>query len=426
MQRTAFYWRVVVPLSVGVLVTACGHNDTSDSTSKIIPIADAIGKPTELKVSDLGSKITYVPLETTDSSLVPELWALVPTDDCIIVVCYSSSGMEDKNALAFDLSGRFISEIGHVGEDPEAYNSPFPVVAPDNHLLFRKGWGKNSSQVEYSINGEYLGRFFPQMPVSPQSSRFVDSTLVTVVPNFYLGELYPTIYAGTLTGEADTTVIRAVPEEASVWQPYSEAYMNNLRGVMANSAVVFCEIDEQGGERRHDYQHGKECNFLAKTDNQLHFFMPLTDTVYAVTASIIEPIYVMDCGKNALKASHFNHEEFPADVVFVSEICETPSKLIFGASRGWLSREGHQPFVGYYDKATGKTYATKAEKGFVDDLTGFMPFYPVVSNNRGDLFGIITMEDLAAWREEHPEAILPEALQSLDEDSNPICVIVSK
>lgn len=197
MERTSFYRQLAVLLSVAVL-TACSHTDTSDSSVEIIHVAEAIENPIELKVSDIGSKISYVPLETTDSSLVPELWALVPTDNHIIMVCYSSSGMEDKSALAFDLSGRFISEVGHVGEDPEAYNSPFPVVAPDDNLLFQKGWGQNSSQVEYSITGDYLGRFFPKMPVSHQSSRFVDSTLVTVVPTFYLGELYPRYIRGKL------------------------------------------------------------------------------------------------------------------------------------------------------------------------------------------------------------------------------------
>lgn len=425
MEKTYFFSRVAVAVGVAAL-TACSHSDNIGSSAGIIHVADAIENPVELKVSDIGSKITYAPLETTDSSLVPELWALVPTDNHIIVVCYSSSGMEDKNALAFDLSGRFISGVGHVGEDPEAYSSPFPVVASADNLFFQKGWGKNVSQVEYSITGNYLGRFFPKMPVSPQSSRFVDSTLVTVVPNFYLGELYPTIFSGKITGEADTTVIRTAPEDAFIRQPYIEASMNTYQGVMANSAVTFREVDEQAGEKRHDYSLDRVCNTLAKTDGRLHFYMPLTDTVYTVTENSIEPLYVMDCGKDALKPSHFNHQEFPADVVFVTEICETPSQLIFGASRGWLGLEDHQPYVGYYDKTTGNTYATQAKKGFVDDLTGFMPFYPVLSNNRGDLFGIITMEELAAWREEHPDAELPEALQSLDEDSNPICVIVSR
>lgn len=40
---------------------------------------------------------------------------------------------------------------------------------------------------------------------------------------------------------------------------------------MANSAVAFKEVDEEGGEKRHDYTHDKVCNTLAKTDGRLHF-----------------------------------------------------------------------------------------------------------------------------------------------------------
>lgn len=421
----------IIPLPLSLLfLAACGSGDNKPTGSTtVIDIAQAIESPVELKVSDLGSKITYVPFETLDESLIPNYWMLIPTDTHLIVSCISSSGMEDTHSMAFDMNGRFVATIGHVGDDPEAYGSPVPVIGQDDNMYFPK-WGATEklAWVEYDVEGKYLGRYFPDIPVNPQSSQFIDTTLVTVKTfgSLYGDGIHPVVYSGGINGGIDSLIVSQIPGEPEERYRYRGAFINKVPGVMRNTTDSYYEIEESQGEQRHDYSPYRTIQYLWKTDGKLHYRYPMTDTIYAVTPSSFEPIYTFDCGKTALKPENFNHKEFPRDVVLVSEMCETPTMIIFGASRGWMSLEDHQPFVGYFDKTTGRTVATQAGKGFVDDLTNFMPFYPIRSNNRGDLFGIITIEDIQAWQEEHPGVELPEVLRDLNEDSNPICVIVSK
>ncbi|MDE7470471.1 MAG: hypothetical protein K2M57_03395, partial [Paramuribaculum sp.] len=278
------------------------------------------------------------------------------------------------------------------------------------------------------VKGKYLGRYFPDILVSPQSSQFLDTTIVTVKTfgTLYTDGIHPVVYSGGMNGGIDSLIVDHIPEEQIEHYSYNGAYINGVSGVIHNTTDSYYEIEEINGNQRHDYVADRTIQFLWKTDGKLHYRYPMNDTIYAVTPKSFEPIYTFDCGKTALKHENFNHKEFPRDIVLVSEMCETPTMIVFGASRGWMSVEGHKPFVGYFDKATGRTTATQADKGFVDDITNFMPFYPIRSNNRGDLFGILTIEDIQAWQEEHTGVELPEALRDINEDSNPICVIVSK
>ena len=55
-----------------LLLTSCSLNDDNDYKGQI-NILPAFNMQTELKVSQLGKSIRYVPLETTNSSLIDDI-----------------------------------------------------------------------------------------------------------------------------------------------------------------------------------------------------------------------------------------------------------------------------------------------------------------------------------------------------------------
>lgn len=413
-----------------LMLAACsGSDQQSDNT--VIDIAGAISTPQELKVSDLGSKITYVPLETNDSALIPQTWMLIPTENRLLVVNYSPWGIGSQNCLAFDFNGKFLGAIGHTGQDPEAYYSPFPLVSPDGNKLYFPGYsGQGVFEQVYSVNGTYLGRVFPAMPPlgNPSTSILVDTTIYTVDAPLHDGIQYLTAYTGGLNTDSITTVWRGIPipENLNRGMSFNQVAIYNVTGVMPNTPAIYNEYDERGGEKRHLYSAANYMPRIWRTDKQVHYRTPLTDTIYTITPYAITPTYIFDCGPGAITPQDMNTKGIQSDNLIVTEVCETSSYIIFGASKGWMRSDSHTPYVGYFDKATGKTFATSAKDGFIDDITGFMPFYPVLANERGDLIGILTMDNIAEWTEAHPDAELPEALRDLAEDANPICVIVSK
>ena len=60
-----------ISLCMSLLLSACGgEKNVSQGEVPVIDVETAIQNPQELLLTDLGEKITYIPLETIDESLV--------------------------------------------------------------------------------------------------------------------------------------------------------------------------------------------------------------------------------------------------------------------------------------------------------------------------------------------------------------------
>ncbi len=418
-----------------LLLAGCSAGGALNGDKTVIKVGEAVSSPETLKVSDLGSKISYVPFETTDSSLIPESWHFMATQNRLLVINFSPNGWGHQNCLSFDMDGRFLGVIGHTGEDPEAYSTPFPLVSDDGNMLYFKRYGQMMYMQAYGVDGSYKGRVFPQIPPLGATglSQLMDTIIVSVDSRLHKfdKDMWITIYSGGLNsrgveGGVDTTVVKAMPEGYDSYLDYGTAYLSHCTGVMPHSVNLFLEVEEQGGERKHTYNAEWMCPRLGKVGGELHFKEPFIDTVYTVTRNSFTPLYTFDCGENRLVASEVNTKGIGKDKLLVSDMCETKDYLVFGASMGWMGDDSHTGYVGYFDKKTGITRATTVDKGFEDDLSGFMPFYPVASDGQGRFFGVITVDDIDKWLEANPGAEVPEPLRNLAPDANPICVMVSK
>ena len=103
------------------LMAACtGTPQSSADGLCSIDVAGAMEKPAELKLSELGSDVRYVLLETTDS-------CLIGGNPNILLLDKQIEKKKKKNCFLFDKeTGKFLTKVGHVGEDPEAYSGPAP------------------------------------------------------------------------------------------------------------------------------------------------------------------------------------------------------------------------------------------------------------------------------------------------------------
>ncbi len=66
-------------LSAGIMAACSGSHESGKSGT--VNVADAIANPSEITTSQLGSKIRFVPLETSDSALIGNAWTMAFTDD---------------------------------------------------------------------------------------------------------------------------------------------------------------------------------------------------------------------------------------------------------------------------------------------------------------------------------------------------------
>ena len=79
--------RQIVPCGIFALLLLLPSCNRTQQTSEInqIDIAEEIEKLAELKVSDLGKTIQYIPLETTDSCLIGDFPEVKLLDDKIVI-----------------------------------------------------------------------------------------------------------------------------------------------------------------------------------------------------------------------------------------------------------------------------------------------------------------------------------------------------
>ena len=134
------------------LMMACSPA-SQDQAEGSIDVLPAFENLTELKVSHLGKNIRYVPLETTDSSLIGSGCKASLLGDKIMVT-YGMRG--ESHCYLFDSkTGKFVREVGHKGEDPRGYSEPKAYVHPvTGNLYFHRAPNK---LIKYTQEGEFLG-----------------------------------------------------------------------------------------------------------------------------------------------------------------------------------------------------------------------------------------------------------------------------
>ena len=145
-MKTWIIWGIML---LAMMWSACSSGQ-GEKTQGVIDVSSAFENLTELKVSQLGKNVRYVPLETTDESLIGATAALYLLKDKILVVT-------EGKCMSFDkTTGKYLGNIGHAGDDPKGYTYATCYVNPkDETLHFFRMQGKKFLQ--YNDDGEYIG-----------------------------------------------------------------------------------------------------------------------------------------------------------------------------------------------------------------------------------------------------------------------------
>lgn len=141
-----------------LLLGSCTPQNKANDPNAI-DIAVSLEHLTELKTSQLGKQIRYIPLETTDSSLIGNSYSIKLSKDHIFV---STNG----RCLSFNKqTGKYLGSIGHKGEDPQGYSNASCFIHPHtNHLYF---YCQPDKLVKYDTKGNYLGQVHLPQKISP-------------------------------------------------------------------------------------------------------------------------------------------------------------------------------------------------------------------------------------------------------------------
>lgn len=375
-----------------------------------VDVAGAMENHVELKMSELGKSVRYIPLETNDSCLVGRNPRLQVLDNHLLVYV-------NKECMVFDKEGKFLNRVGHVGDDPEGYSSAVPTYNDvDGSLYFKR---RPATLQRYGLQGDYLGKVtVPTPPDSPSDYAFTDSLIIGYYANILGGENLRSLLFFNEAGELLDTVPSLLPDTPG--KSHTDIASFNIR----HAGISFFSIV--------DYKDGSRSSFIGydfplwKSNGQVRLNEAFCDTIYTVKRDGLEPYIVFQLGKWHWGADARMSSDAHESRLVLSTVFETPSVIFFQCVRS-LYAEDPVAINGVYDRATGTTRMNLEEKGFADDLTGFMPFHPQAYSARGEFAAILDAGKVLAWLEEHPDATRNEQLArlaaELDEEANPVVVL---
>ena len=158
-HHSVFTFLIIATPIILCSITSCSGNKQQSDEPFIINLSEGLDKVEEIRLSDLLTDITYIPLETSEACLIGPFFEKIITGEFIVVIsqgCY----LFDKG------SGKFVREIGKVGRGPGEIRAFRFFHQPTGILYFESA--VRNQLLRYSLDGSFLGTI--DIPVSPPST----------------------------------------------------------------------------------------------------------------------------------------------------------------------------------------------------------------------------------------------------------------
>ena len=361
----------------------------------VIPFEKGVENEKQVKLSEIAEKITFIPMETTDASLLTKVRAnnIISVNGTIVIPCFY------LGAWAFDENGKFIAPLSRKGQGPGEFKW-FVCVAgnSDKVLIYIKSAYK---MMAFRPDGTLVNEYKAPGIGLPWESSIVmqDSITLSVVLNTTGQMPYSLILSNT---QGDT--LKAFPQYDHFEMPYgmNYAYCNNKENYL---------YQYKGESVYHDYY---------------------CDTLYTVTRDSLLPRYLLDMGKYKLPKNmrlevavvSRDYEEYlmieKAEAYFRPTFFENDRYIIMPYTT-WNIWDKSFPHLMIYNRQTKECIKVQ-DDAFVNDMLGDLPFHPdarITENVLAEWWEVTELMELA---EEGVK--LPDNLKNLKEDDNGVLVLV--
>ncbi|MBP3679596.1 MAG: 6-bladed beta-propeller [Bacteroidaceae bacterium] len=362
----------------------------------VIPFEKGVENEKQVKLSEIAEKITFIPMETTDASLLTKVRAnnIISVNGTIVIPCFY------LGAWTFDKNGKFIAPISRKGQGPGEFTRFLSVAGnSDRNLIYVKSSRK---MIAFRPDGTFVNEYkVPGIGLPWEYSIIMqDSITLSNIINATGQSQYRLILSNT---QGDT--LKAFPQYDRFEMPYgmNYAYCNNKENYL---------YQYKGESVYHDYY---------------------CDTLYTVTRDSLLPRYLLDMGKYKLPKNmrlevavvSRDYEEYlmieKAEAYFRPTFFENDRYIVMPYTTWNLQDKRAPAKLMYYDRETKECIKVK-DDAFVNDMMGDLPFHPdarVAENILGEWWEATELMELA---EEGVE--LPDNLKNLKEDDNGVLVLV--
>ncbi|WP_455628921.1 6-bladed beta-propeller [Parabacteroides chinchillae] len=376
-----------------------------------INLEDALVNTKKLSVMDIGDQISYIPLETTDESLIGKRAYVRMLKDKLFVGSFQQPiKMFDKK------TGKYIRAVGNIGQGTNEYtlqdNIPVFWIDEASEIIYVQTEG--NSVLRFNVNGNPLG----SISLSENLPRLTTVSQITVENKLY-------IYKQTLFNKLDNKILMYDIQSRNVEkyflnkdEPISTDEFSQTPLIISGFGNIpistSCMLISLKGNRM--FFHYTENPCLWAFDKNIYFKEQFNDTIYQVLNSKMEPRFVFNLGDlHCAYEDRFNIEG-SQNKIFIDYILEGKNVLFFVFQTNYYNLQDTKIYWGIYSKKD-KSVKVTDKLQIKDSANGYFTGELQTATSKGQLLGLV---DAASFIENTNV----DNLYDISEDDNPIVIIV--
>ena len=355
----------------------------NDNLHEIINLKQAFEKMKPVDISDIANNFEYIRLETKDVCLTGAKLKVYSDDQYLIAIDLN------KILLFNRKDGKFIREIGHMGNGPGEYSRTYRVMPfnEEKNIVYA---GRNKKRYGYSLDGQ------------------LKDTL---------------------------TIPELVSEIGNIDEGIFAAFLPNYQGNEKNKIIIFNDKDSLIKIFQNYLSAPKTDGFFVynpgswfyKLNKQLYFYELFNDTLFHVSTNSLTPRIIFNMGPYSPPYEMKTSPKFEVDKYFVMQTIQESSKYLF-CSFNFNKKN----YTAIFDKNKRTTvvndYSPESGNGFINNTNDFVPLELSSINEKGELTCTMDAFKIKQWFDLNPEKVnqLPKYLKDLiniRETDNPVILI---
>lgn len=385
------------------LVASCEGGEAVDVAegASTVFVEPLIGSEQVVGLSEVASKVEYIPLETSQESIVGDLRHARIENNVIYLPDHRINKLS-----RFSLDGKYLGDVGRYGR---AYGEFVSIGGFSFDFDYDTGaelvFDRDKKLIEYHKDGSVKEIRLERMDDKVFSVDFIKkhgNIYVCAISRFdtQIGNLVFLDSSGKLMGRFPTGY-----ESSEYKEP-------NVRSAEQGLAVFSVMLKSSF---RHPYRFGNKLMVTNPTNDTIFAFMP-DDT-------IAHSRYIIDYGKYSDMTDEYG-EDF---IKFVATFTQETSNHLFlsfnfGKERSPENKEVLTRVL--FDKSTGEARSLLGR--LENDIDGGPSFWPLHVSREGQMIAIIQAIDFIDAAKESNSAKMKEVAAGLTDESNPVIMLVTE
>lgn len=379
---------------------------THQNKEYCIDIKGSMSSMQTIYVTDLAKKVKYIPLETTDSSLIGNRPYIRKFRNTLLVAS------ENQPIMMFSLeNGKFIKKIGDIGQGAKEYIPSYdrPVFWTDNNEKYIFVKSADNKIHQYDSIGNYAGTINHSKEIGPLNglSQIATDDYIYFYRNYLFDEQeYDITKVNYHTGQIEFT-IRGKQKEIHPEFIGNMIMLTGFGKIPVSPACLFFQMKDNC--IAFDY---REDPCLWNYNDDIYFKKRFNDTIYQIKDKWLQPHYIFELGNKRISYEERFNTEGMQDKISIEYILESPKALFF------MFKTNHfhiKPIIywGVYNKLTHEIKISDKNQ-LVDGNNGYVIEELHTATSDGEIIGLISIE----------RYIEVSGNTQAKEDDNPIAVVL--